>query len=366
MNTARQLLWLPTTREEKYKAKQAIDTFFVRGGDVLSAAAVLCRHGHPSPERPAVRRSINIVAHAGLAGDCDADRPSAVDAAARADASGWPPPRRGRRRPRHRARRRRAQETREGAAGGAHAPTRRRAFTNTSRRRSRGSDSDRPEPALSPAAGLPVHRQQCSTAAVSRSGPAIARASATSARFDAHAAWSVRNYKAARRDAAVCRCSPTAAFESQAERDWLTRRRSPSTASATTRTERQRPDSHYARRRTIGASARHPGGSASVGGRRRRDADDRIADRAATDVESRPIGASRAFAELDSADVRRHTRRGGLYRVDWSDLPRDQRRDACSFRRIDAEVQRFIPILRENWVDRAPRARLDDRRAPGQ
>ncbi|HMJ84469.1 MAG TPA: Npt1/Npt2 family nucleotide transporter, partial [Vicinamibacterales bacterium] len=40
MNTARQLLWLPTSREEKYKAKQAIDTFFVRSGDVLSAAAV--------------------------------------------------------------------------------------------------------------------------------------------------------------------------------------------------------------------------------------------------------------------------------------------------------------------------------------
>jgi AAA family ATP:ADP antiporter len=40
MNTARQLLWLPTTREEKYKAKQAIDTFFTRGGDVLSAAVV--------------------------------------------------------------------------------------------------------------------------------------------------------------------------------------------------------------------------------------------------------------------------------------------------------------------------------------
>jgi hypothetical protein len=40
MNTARQLLWLPTSREEKYKAKQAIDTFFVRGGDVLSAGAV--------------------------------------------------------------------------------------------------------------------------------------------------------------------------------------------------------------------------------------------------------------------------------------------------------------------------------------
>src|SRR5262252_839959 len=40
MNTARQMLWLPTTREEKYKAKQAIDTFFMRFGDVLSAVAV--------------------------------------------------------------------------------------------------------------------------------------------------------------------------------------------------------------------------------------------------------------------------------------------------------------------------------------
>jgi AAA family ATP:ADP antiporter len=40
MNTARQLLWLPTSREEKYKAKQAIDTFFVRAGDVISAGIV--------------------------------------------------------------------------------------------------------------------------------------------------------------------------------------------------------------------------------------------------------------------------------------------------------------------------------------
>jgi ATP:ADP antiporter, AAA family len=40
MNTARQLLWLPTSRDEKYKAKQAIDTFAVRIGDLLSAAVV--------------------------------------------------------------------------------------------------------------------------------------------------------------------------------------------------------------------------------------------------------------------------------------------------------------------------------------
>jgi AAA family ATP:ADP antiporter len=40
MNTGRQMLWLPTTREEKYKAKQTLDTFFVRAGDVVSAGLV--------------------------------------------------------------------------------------------------------------------------------------------------------------------------------------------------------------------------------------------------------------------------------------------------------------------------------------
>jgi ATP:ADP antiporter, AAA family len=39
-NTARQALFLPTSREAKYKAKAAIDTFFVRMGDVLSAVVV--------------------------------------------------------------------------------------------------------------------------------------------------------------------------------------------------------------------------------------------------------------------------------------------------------------------------------------
>jgi AAA family ATP:ADP antiporter len=40
-NTVRQALFLPTTREEKYKAKAAIDTFFVRIGDLLSTALVV-------------------------------------------------------------------------------------------------------------------------------------------------------------------------------------------------------------------------------------------------------------------------------------------------------------------------------------
>ena len=39
-NTVRQMLWLPTSTEAKYKAKAAIDTFFVRFGDVLAAGVV--------------------------------------------------------------------------------------------------------------------------------------------------------------------------------------------------------------------------------------------------------------------------------------------------------------------------------------
>ena len=39
-NTTKQALWLPTSREAKYKAKQAVDSFFVRAGDVIQAGVV--------------------------------------------------------------------------------------------------------------------------------------------------------------------------------------------------------------------------------------------------------------------------------------------------------------------------------------
>lgn len=39
-NTVRNVLFLPTSRDQKYKAKQAIDSFFWRAGDVLSAVFV--------------------------------------------------------------------------------------------------------------------------------------------------------------------------------------------------------------------------------------------------------------------------------------------------------------------------------------
>lgn len=44
-NTTRQALFLPTSREAKYKAKQAIDSFFVRFGDMLQAVVVFVGTG---------------------------------------------------------------------------------------------------------------------------------------------------------------------------------------------------------------------------------------------------------------------------------------------------------------------------------
>jgi AAA family ATP:ADP antiporter len=40
-NMVRQALYLPTSRESKYKAKAAIDTFFVRMGDVVAALGIV-------------------------------------------------------------------------------------------------------------------------------------------------------------------------------------------------------------------------------------------------------------------------------------------------------------------------------------
>lgn len=68
MNTTRAALFLVTTREEKYKAKAATDTFFVRGGDTLAAAAVFLGTGVFSLaiERFAVINTIAVALWLGL------------------------------------------------------------------------------------------------------------------------------------------------------------------------------------------------------------------------------------------------------------------------------------------------------------
>ena len=41
-NTVRRALFLPTSREAKYKALQAVETFFWRAGDMLSGVTTSC------------------------------------------------------------------------------------------------------------------------------------------------------------------------------------------------------------------------------------------------------------------------------------------------------------------------------------
>jgi hypothetical protein len=85
-------------------------------------------------------------------------------------------------------------------------------------------------------------------------------------------------------------------------------------------------------------------------GRGRRPAADRFTPVEAPGLLASPrYTVSRAFAAFDWRDAPGYSRRGGLYRVEWSRY--DQRdADRFSFRRLDAELQQLIPVLRGNWV----------------
>jgi hypothetical protein len=52
---------------------------------------------------------------------------------------------------------------------------------------------------------------------------------------------------------------------------------------------------------------------------------------------------------FDSRTSPDYSRRGGLYRAEWSNYQQTNE-GVHSFRRLDAEVQQFVPLMRENWV----------------
>jgi AAA family ATP:ADP antiporter len=67
-NTVRQSLWLVTSREAKYKAKQVVDSFVWRGGDTLSAGVVwLGTHFGMGPRRFVTVNVLVAIAWAGMA-----------------------------------------------------------------------------------------------------------------------------------------------------------------------------------------------------------------------------------------------------------------------------------------------------------
>jgi outer membrane protein assembly factor BamA len=67
-------------------------------------------------------------------------------------------------------------------------------------------------------------------------------------------------------------------------------------------------------------------------------------------VEATPTyGRSTAFAEFDTRTSPEYTRRGTLARLELSDY-RQLNEGNLGFRRVDLNVQQFVPLLRENWV----------------
>ena len=173
--------------------------------------------------------------------------------------------------------------------------------------------------------------------------------------FDAHAAWSVKNYKAA--DARLT--LPTLAhgrMTVQMRASWLDAPDEAFYGVGNDSRQDDRTGFSYGDT-TLGISTRIQatrlfavgGGIDSI-----RMEIGQVAQGAA--VSGMPIFAtsptyrrSHVFAAIDSRTSAAYTRRGGLYRLEWSDY-RQTNAGPYSFSRMDAEVQQFVPVLRENWV----------------
>jgi hypothetical protein len=350
MNTARQMLWLPTTREEKYKAKQAIDTFFVRGGDLLSAAVV---YGgthmlqltveqfalanialtlvwlalavailKPEAKVPALRRrwAAAMAALALIAAPSQSSgqtvAPTDTDAAAATREGEW-------------------------AARQAEKASQLRAYT-----------PDALERGIRRAEGVLTSKRPVYTFIGSAFeggglalGPGYRRTYGDSGTINAHAAWSIRNYRTTQVSVGLPELAngkvrlsvggkwldaPDMAFygASRDERygfDYTT-----TNAGVTARVQPWKAVSFGGGFDVMSAEATSPLDAAQP----------------RLDVTYRQ---SRAFMELDTRATPGYTARGGFYRAELTDS-RDTDSGRYSFQRLDLEAQRYVPIFRESSV----------------
>ena len=348
MNTARQLLWLPTSRDEKYKAKQAIDTFFVRGGDVLSAAAVYVGASvlHLTVQQFAIGNIALTLVWIGVA---LTDSQAAPRAAAGLSGCGSParpspPPRSSWRPPRRPARRRRGKP--QLAARQAEKATQLHPYEPTTlEHRLEMVDATlfttRP---LYPFMGSTFDGGGFAV------GPGYRARFGDTGAFDSHAAWSVRNYKSA--DATLQ--LPTLAHgrvSVELRGNWLERSRRG--------VLRRGNDSRLSDRNGFFYNATTVGVSTRVQATRLFDVGAGVDGIWATSGlghrECRDRRPTRRISE--PACSPRWTRathpatREAAACIGWSGRTIARPTAAAySFRRLDAEVQRFVPIMRENWV----------------
>jgi len=356
MNTARQLLWLPTTREEKYKAKQAIDTFFTRGGDVLSAVVVYI--GTTAMRLPVAGfAACNVVLtvlwivmalrilklHAAMA------------RAARVAAAGvvaglllWLVPV-----PAH------AQQTREEQIATEQAEKAQRLHpyepTEAEKRVKKIEDFLTNQPKFYPFIGSIYPGGWLAV------GPGFRTQFAETGHFDVHGAWSIKNYK--RVDTSLK--LPDFAgghLGADLEASWFdapkvafygvgNASRPGELASFDLKATRLGGTLHARPVRfvTVGGGADYFDIETGPG-RSGLSIEQLFTEENTAGLFTHPTYLrARALAEFDWRESPGYTRRGGLYRVDWANYDQTNT-GSLSFRRLDAEADQFIPLLRENWV----------------
>jgi hypothetical protein len=192
-------------------------------------------------------------------------------------------------------------------------------------------------------------------------GPGYRRRVAETGKFDTHAAWSWKNYKAAETALSLPRVAAgrlTVALQAS----WLD---APDMAFYGTGIDSRSGDrtgfSYTTKSAGISGRVQVAPHVAVGGGLDVVAADTRFLDAssvvaasfsrtaAAAQAINPTYRRTQAFAEVDTRTSPGYTRRGGLYRVDFT-AHHQTNGDAFSFQRFDAEVRQFVPLLRENWV----------------
>jgi len=345
MNTARQLLWLPRTREEKYKAKQAIDTFFVRVGDLVSAAAVYVGTSvlHFNVNQFAMgnivltlvwlgvalmilqpRRLFTVQMSRGLATAAATVLIVVLCAGAAFAQSG------------------REQELAEQRAKKA---TQLHPYEPTRLER----EMERLDRVLSTERSAYLFMGSALEGGGLTLGPGYRTRYADTGTFEAHAGWSVRNYRTANA-AFGLPAFARGRIHVEMSGNWI---EAPSVAFYGLGNESLKGDrgGFFYRGTTVGVSSNLQAAKffAVGGGVDYMDFASRSADTAVPSVLNPSYRRASAFAQVDTRTSPDYSRKGGLYRLDWSSY--DQTNEGRNnFRRVDAEVQQYVPLLRENWV----------------